>query len=175
MSQLMMKLPTLKIAEAVGNPSMREADAADSAGLAHLLGAAFAEQKWTVDRVVGELLEADDVAATYVIDGDDGPVATASARYVQRFPESGYVHWVAVDPAHRGKRLGTLIMATVLQRFSADGRHSAILETDDYRLPAIASYLGQGFIPHYVDSDHEDRWSLVFQQLANGRKASQGK
>jgi mycothiol synthase len=63
-------------------------------------------------------------------------------------------------------------MAAVLRRFAADSRKSSILETDDVRLPAIASYLGQGFIPHYTDPDHEDRWSRVFEQLAQSRRAS---
>jgi mycothiol synthase len=110
------------------------------------------------------------VPVTYIIEEAGKPVATASVRYVDRFPESGYVHWVGVDPAYRGKRLGTEVMAAVLRRFAADGRKSSILETDDVRLPAISSYLGQGFIPHYTDADHEDRWSAVFAQLAAVRR-----
>jgi mycothiol synthase len=41
-----------------------------------------------------------------------------------------------------------------------------VLETDDPRLPAIASYLGMGFVPLYAAPDHETRWSAVFAQLA---------
>jgi mycothiol synthase len=61
-------------------------------------------------------------------------------------------------------------MAAVMQRFAEDGRMSSILETDDVRLPAIASYLSQGFIPHYTESDHQLRWSKVFEELAKGRR-----
>jgi len=74
-----------------------------------------------------------------------------------------------------GRRLGTVVMAKVIRRFFADGRTFSILETDDFRLPAIASYLGQGFIPHYIDPDHEGRWSKVFEQLAQGRRTAGNK
>jgi mycothiol synthase len=63
-------------------------------------------------------------------------------------------------------------MDRVQRHFLADGRNFSILETDDFRLPAIASYLGQGFVPQYADLDHEDRWSRVFEQLALFRRKS---
>ncbi|MBI4922441.1 MAG: GNAT family N-acetyltransferase [Devosia nanyangense] len=158
-----------------GPIAVRPAGAADAHALSKLLASAFPEQVWDGARVHKELLDAADVAVTYVIDEGGRPVATASVRYVERFPDSGYVHWVAVDPRHRGQRLGTVVMETVIRRFLADGRESAILETDDVRLPAIASYLGQGFIPHYSDVDHEDRWSAVFSHLARSRRAARNK
>ena len=171
MAQLVMKRP--RGAAALGTPStiaVREANDADAEGLAKVLGAAFPEQQWTAARVHKELLDAPDVPAVFVIDDNGKVVATASARYVERFPVSGYVHWVAVDPQHRGKRLGNVAMERVLWRFFNDGRDTAILETDDVRLPAITSYLGLGFIPHYTEADHEDRWSHVFGLLARARR-----
>ena len=154
---------------------VRAATKGDDAKLAKLLAAAFPEQDWTIERVYKDLLDAPDVPVTFVV--DDGPdiIATASVRYQDRFPGSGYVHWVGVDPRHRGKRLGTIVMDAVIRRFFAGGRSSAILETDDVRLPAITSYLGQGFIPHYSDVDHEDRWSKVFGQWALARRTAKDK
>lgn len=172
MAQLVMKRPIG--AFALGDPGpipVRAAGTDDAAGLAVLLGAAFAEHPWTIAKVNSDLLEAIDVPVTFVIEEAGMLVATASVRYVERFPESGYVHWVAVDPQQRGRRLGTVVMAHVLRRFAADGRASSILETDDVRLPAINSYLGQGFIPHYTDGDHEERWSRVFELLAQARRS----
>jgi mycothiol synthase len=151
--------------------SVRGAGAGDAEALARLLGAAFPEQEWSVERARLDLLDAPDVPVTFVIEEGGEIVATASVRYNERFPESGYVHWVAVDPRHRGKRLGTIVMDAVIRRFLADGRNSSVLETDDMRLPAIASYLGQGFIPSYSDDDHEDRWSRVFVQMAQSRRS----
>jgi hypothetical protein len=45
-----------------------------------------------------------------------------------------------------------------------------LLETDDFRLAAIKSYLGLGFVPVYrTDAaradDHEARWSAIFATL----------
>ncbi len=171
MAQLVMKRPPGAPALPPEGPmAVREAGSGDAAGLARLLAAAFPEQRWDVGRVNKELLDPPDVPVTYVIEEDGQIVATASVRYNERFPGAGYVHWVGVDPARRGRRLGTVVMTRVMRRFEADGRAFSILETDDFRLPAIASYLGQGFIPHYTDADHEVRWSKVFEQLAQGRR-----
>jgi mycothiol synthase len=171
MAQLVMKRPLHAPPLPPPGPiAVREATRADAEQLAELLGAAFAELEWDVARVNKDLFDAPDVPVTYVIEENGKLVATAAVRYHERFPESGYVHWVGVDPASRGKRLGSVVMAAAMRRFAADGRKTSILETDDVRLPAIALYLGQGFIPHYTDPDHEDRWSAVFTQLAAARR-----
>lgn len=167
MTQLvMLRPPEVPLAALSGAPPVRRATAADTPALARLLGAAFPEQDWPEDRVRRDLLAAADVPATFVVEETGGLIATASVRYTERFPDSGYVHWVAVDPAARGRRLARVVMDAVIRTFIADGRTSAILETDDPRLPAIASYLGQGFIPHYRDPDHAQRWSRVFMTMA---------
>jgi mycothiol synthase len=170
MAQLVMKRPPGAAELPPESPiKVREATRADAAAIAQLLGEAF-EQPWDVARAQSDLFDAVEVAAVYVIEEHGRIIATASVRYHPRFPDSGYVHWVGVDPAQRGRRLGTVVMARVMRRFAADGRTSSILETDDFRLPAIISYLGQGFIPHYAEPDHEERWSKVFEQLAQARR-----
>jgi mycothiol synthase len=155
---------------------VRSAGPTDAEGLSRLLGSAFPEIEWTPDRVVRDLLDEPSVAEVLVIDGEHGLLATASARYVDQFPTAGYVHWVGTDPAFRGRSLGRSVCLAVLERFRRDGRMAAVLETDDPRLPAIASYLGLGFVPSYAAPDHETRWSAVFAQLAaswrKGRKDS---
>lgn len=171
MAQLVMKRPPG--ASALPPPTedaVRAAIPADAEAIGRLMAGAFPELTWDTRRAHTDLFDAPDVPVTYVI--DDGPkiIATASVRYTERFPGAGYVHWVGVDPAYRGRRLGTIVMTRVLRRFAEDGRDFSILETDDFRLPAIASYLGQGFVPHYTDGDHELRWSKVFEHLAQGRR-----
>lgn len=175
MAQLVMKRPTGANTLPPSSWSIRQAGVADAGQLAALLGAAFPELDWDVERVHRDFFDAPDVPATFVAEMDGAIVATASVRYHPRFPESGYVHWVGVAPAHRGRQLGTAVMTAVMRRFAEDGRLSSILETDDFRLPAIGSYLGQGFVPHYTDVDHEDRWSRVFQELARLRRAQKDK
>jgi mycothiol synthase len=174
MAQLVMFRPPGAAEPSVNAVPVRRASDSDAPELARLLGEAFPEQKWSVERARKDLLEAPDVSQVLVIEEQGELIATASVRYHQGFPDSGYVHWVGVDPRARGRRLATVVMADVLRAFAADGRASAILETDDPRLPAIASYLGQGFIPHYTEPDHPLRWSRVFEAMAQHRKHPKG-
>src|SRR2546421_12626517 len=75
----------------------------DAEALAGLFAAAFADKNWTPAQVRQKLVEAPDVEKTLVIDHEGVPVATASVRLLpERFPGSGYVHWVAADPRHQG-------------------------------------------------------------------------
>ena len=174
MVQLQMKRPTLTGIDSVDRPGPRIAGAGDAAALGRLLGAAFPDHTWSADRARSDLLDEPTVVATYVIDGPDGLIATASARAHPGFPGAGYVHWVGVDPHRRGQALGTTVMAAVMARFVADGLTRAMLETDDPRLPAITSYLAQGYVPHYPDDSHVSRWSAVFMALAAWRRGKTG-
>src|SRR5207244_622818 len=105
--------------------------------------------------------------AVYVIACQGAPVATASARLLPAvYPGSGYLHWVATDPGHRGRKLGWIVSLRVLYHFRDLGLKDAILETDDFRLPAIKTYLEQGFVPEYTDDSHPERWKRVMEQLS---------
>ena len=165
-----MKRPSLAGLSSSGRHDLRLADERDADGLGRLLKAAFPELDWPAGKAREDLFGDPSVAAVYVIDGPDGLLATASARYHTPFPGVGYVHWVGVDPAARGRALGTAVMSAVMARFAADGHTAAVLETDDPRLPAITSYLAQGYVPQYPDADHEARWSAVFAALAAWRQ-----
>ena len=79
--------------------------------------------------------------------------------------EGGYVHMVGVMPEHRGKRLGYALCLSVLHFFRENGFQRAMLNTDDFRLPAIKTYLNLGFEPEYKYEDHEGRWKAVFEKL----------
>ena len=179
MAQLVMKRPQtgLKRSQTGPKPSqavteLRAAAASDADGLARLLGAAFPEMTWDAERARKDLLDATDVAETFVVEENGQLLATASARYFDaRFPGVGYVHWVAVDPTTRGRGLFDIVMAAVEDRFATDGRPVALLETDDHRLPAIGAYLRRGYVPQYTEPDHEGRWSAIFTTLAEGRRS----
>lgn len=142
---------------------------ADLKPLASTLSLSF-NTDWSEERVRWRLTEAPDVKAVYVVAWHDTPVATASSRYLpERFPDTGYVHWVGTHPDHQGKGLASALMARLLADFQERGYREAVLETDDFRIPAIRTYLKFGFLPVYdVDGeDHRDRWSEVFQTLMN--------
>lgn len=134
--------------------------------LAALLRSAFPEMTWSAETARKALIDAPDVAATYVVDHDGTPVATASARFMpDRFPGSGYLHWVGVHAEHRGRSFGALVTIRVLQHFKEAGCRDSVLETDDLRLPAIRLYLNLGYVPEYSDPSHPARWEKVLEQL----------
>ncbi len=145
---------------------------ADERDLSHVLTTAF-EEEWSIDRVRSSLTAAPDVLAVYVVTWNDRPVATASSRHdAEKFPGMGYVHWVGGLPEHAGHGLGSALMNRLMQDFRDRGYQTAILETDDQRLPAIKVYLRHGFLPVYdvKGEDHRPRWVSVFQRLLAPRR-----
>ena len=94
------------------------------------------------------------------------PCGTASAyRRASHGWEQGYLHYVGVCPAHAGRKLGAAVSLAVLRKFRAEGLSSAILQTDDFRLPAIKTYLDLGFEPLIVDENQPPRWTAVLTAL----------
>ena len=140
------------------------ADTRTSAPMPPASGAA--EPGWDEALVRVRLSEAPDVLAIFVVDASAGLVATASARLLPgEFPDAGYVHWVAADPAMQGTGLGALVTRRVLEHFAQIGLGQAVLETQTPRLPAIRSYLRMGFVPEYRDQEEQRRWAGVFARL----------
>jgi mycothiol synthase len=99
--------------------------------------------------------------------GSDGlPCGTASAYRADSYGAGvGYIHYVGVCPMHAGKGLGALLSLAVLHQFRAEGLQSAVLQTDDFRLPAIKTYLKLGFLPLIVHENQPARWNDVFEKL----------
>jgi mycothiol synthase len=145
---------------------LRHAVGTDADDLAVLLTDAF-EEHWDGTRVRSELLAAPDVAVTWVVeDPVRGLVATASERLVpDLYPDAGYLHWVATAPAARGAGLGSLVTVACLAGFAGRGLPRAVLETEDFRVPAVRTYLRLGFVPEYRTDDERLRWSALFPRL----------
>ncbi|HEY3333164.1 MAG TPA: GNAT family N-acetyltransferase [Capsulimonadaceae bacterium] len=138
----------------------------DACELARMLAAAFEDASWTVERVNQALLKADDVLVTFAVRVGETIVATASLRDMpEYFPGDAYLHWVGVDPAYRGHRLGSAVSLAVLYEGRKKGCPAAWLETDDFRLPAIKSYLDLGFVPVIKDEALGLRWDVVLRQM----------
>ena len=93
---------------------------------------------------------------------DDVPVATATAWYRSKWgEETGYLHMVGNLQAHRGKNLGLQVSLAALHKMADEGRKSVILQTDDFRLAAIKTYLKLGFKPMLVDENQVERWRTI--------------
>ena len=111
-----------------------------------------------------DLNPAEDIV--FVLDPAGVTVATVCA--VRHGAEQGYVHMVAARPDSRGKGIGHAMLAYALDMLEARGCTYAILTTDDFRLPAIKTYLDAGFRPVLYadpDSDQRGRWDEVIARL----------
>ncbi len=94
-------------------------------------------------------------------------VATANANHAPNalHPEGGELGWVAADPEHSGKGLGLALSAAVVKRFLSAGFKRIYLQTDDWRLPAVKTYLKLGFVPLLHREDMPARWRAVCEKL----------
>lgn len=157
-------LPPLELPEGY---TLRPAVDADADALADLLHAAFPEMEWTPALARERLLDDATVRTVFLIVHDGVPVATASVRLLSyAYPGSGYIHWVGASPLHRGKRLGYLVSLATLHEFARLGCRDAILETDDWRLPALKVYFALGFRPEHRHPTHAARWENLKESLA---------
>jgi mycothiol synthase len=141
---------------------LRPAGPDDLPALSRCLAAAFPEIDWSEEKTRQRLFDDASVKRVFAVLADDGTIAaTASARREGRFPEAGYLHWVGTDPAHAGRGLGRLATLAVLREFVRIGLTQAVLETDDFRLPAIHVYRKLGFIPELSQESHAARWAAL--------------
>jgi mycothiol synthase len=101
----------------------------------------------------------------------DHYVATATDK---RLPQSevGYLHMVAVAPRYRGRGFGRCISLAALNHMRDRACLKAVLDTDDFRLPAIATYLALSFVPDMLEADHVERWRAIFAELGAARPGS---
>ncbi len=94
-------------------------------------------------------------------------VATAMGwpRQSAHFPAGVELGWVACAPAHCGKGLGYVVCSAVTRRLLELRQYQIYLKTDDFRLPAIKTYLKSGYVPFCYLPDMLERWSKVFEEL----------
>lgn len=98
---------------------------------------------------------------------DDQPVGTACAFFhPSENGDAAEVGWVAVRPEDRGHRLAREICRAVLGFIRDRGHDYAYLLTEDFRLPAIKTYLSLGFEPELTDPSHASRWEALRQVVA---------
>ena len=96
----------------------------------------------------------------------DMPIGTACAwQESLRGKPIGYIDMLAVLPEHTGHRLGKWLTVFLLHYFKARRVASVMLDTDDFRLPAIKNYLNLGFVPVYAGENHLLRWQSIFEKL----------
>ena len=94
-------------------------------------------------------------------------VATAMAWHnpSDLHPYGGELGWVAGDSQHKGKHLGLAVCAAATRRFLECEYREIYLKTDDFRLPAIKTYLRLGYQPLMFRDGMAARWEKVHRQL----------
>ena len=104
----------------------------------------------------------------FVVHESTGTLAATSVAThnpIALHPYGGELGWLAGDPDHRGRGLGMIVCAAVTKRFLDAGYTDIYLRTDDFRLPAIRTYLKLGWVPLLYASDMGKRWQAVFRKL----------
>ena len=98
----------------------------------------------------------------------DTPVGSASAFQWPGIPKDrGYIHMLGVKKEHCGLKLGFSLCVACLRRFKQEGFRSAMLQTEDYRIPAIKHYLRLGFKPVLVNEDQRAKWAQVLERIGD--------
>ena len=95
-------------------------------------------------------------------------VATATAQHNPRdfHPQGAEMGWVAGDPEHKGKGLGLAVCSAATARLVRIGYNHIYLLTDDFRLPAIKTYLKIGYAPFIAAEGMVERWKKIFAILS---------
>jgi len=79
--------------------------------------------------------------------------------------ETGILHMVCVLPEHRGQNLSHVLCLAVLHRFRKRGFRAVRLNTGDWRLGAVKTYLKLGFQPLINKPEQPAAWEQVLKTL----------
>ena len=91
--------------------------------------------------------------------------AAAEKTDMPERPELGVLGWVMTHPDYNGKRLGRSVSVAVMHRLYQEGYRAYSLLTDDFRVPAVSTYLKLGWRPWLYLDDMEGRWRALADVL----------
>lgn len=99
----------------------------------------------------------------FFVELDGKPVATVTA--LAHPGNEGEIHMVGALSSCRGRGVGGFLNRIALAYLWEQGCTHAFLTTDDFRIPAIKSYLKAGFLPVRYGVDMEQRWGGIVNYL----------
>ena len=163
-------LPTLQCPDGYHIRTYRQGD---EPHWARIMDTAFIDNRRTAEDTYANVIHQanfDPEGFCFVIH-NEVPIGTACAwqRSHQGTP-IGYIDMLAVLPEHTGHKLGKWLTVFLLHYFKAQQVAAVMLDTDDFRLPAIKNYLNLGFVPVYAGENHLLRWRCVFKKLGISEK-----
>ena len=104
----------------------------------------------------------------YIVECEGTPAATLAVICDYK-KKQGYIHMVGCKPEFRGRGIGNKLALQAVLTLISSGMETAYLTTDDFRIPAVKSYLKAGFLPDMINEEHEKRWKAVYDKI-NGRQ-----
>lgn len=137
-------------------------EADEEAYVALMVAAGFAD--WSTDRLLLCRQTALPNGWFLVEEARTGALAAtamANHRPAPYHPFGAELGWVAAHPAHRGRKLGWSVCAAAINRLLQAGYENIYLKTDDFRAPAILTYLRMGFIPFIHSAGVVARWQSI--------------
>ena len=75
------------------------------------------------------------------------------------------IHMVGSLPECRGKGVGNMLGTVADHVLKTTGMQTARLKTDDFRVPAIKTYLKIGFQPDLSTEDYVQRWDAIYKSI----------
>jgi mycothiol synthase len=78
---------------------------------------------------------------------------------------TGTIHMVGIKQEFQGMGLALPMNLYAVEKILQDGKTKIDLQTDDWRIPAIKTYLKAGFKPVYHTPDMKERWKNVIERL----------
>lgn len=123
------------------------------------------EGLWNEEQFVHEMIEDSDCGSDNILlicRKNDGAIAGTATAKDGPLPA---LHMVGMNKEFFGQGLSYAICAAALNRMINHGVHRIQLKTDEFRIPAIKTYLKMGFRPWYYLDDMPARWQGVFADL----------
>lgn len=93
----------------------------------------------------------------------DGVAAATITVICDYEKKEGYIHMVACKEQFRGLGFGNLLNEIAVEALKNEGMESAYLTTDDWRIPAIKTYLKYGFTPDISTDNFKERWDKIYE------------
>lgn len=125
---------------------------------------------WPIERSLPIFDPSSDVmfAGSFFLKRDGAPVAAALLHHQTKRPDAplAQLGWVAVRPRFQGQGLAYVVCLAVLRAAATLGDDAMFLGTEDFRLPAIYTYLKLGFEPWLYDWRTAARWEGILDRLA---------
>ncbi len=146
---------------------LRSFEKGDEQGWADLLNANAELGEWSLERIAG-ILAVGLNRQFFVASGSQLTACAGVHDALLDEVEYWEIGWVASHPGHRGLGLGAKVTAAALTHALTLSARPVILRTDDFRLPAIKSYLRLGFTPLLDHSSYPERWRLIAARLGPG-------